>query len=208
MLGANEDLQGHEFKPSIRKALVILARPRGGLMTTDQDTRYLERQIAAMPGKIRDAERQIAKDRRLNEPKQFRGGELEEFAAVSQQADRAYQASKIIPPPPADFETADMYRLRLATKLLPHAKLSQAETKQLERADSSHAMAQRVFDGALVQASLAPDLRPITSVDAVGRTITEFIGSKNTWMSAYMRQPQIGEIMLDGEPASISTIVS
>ncbi|MFM0098713.1 hypothetical protein PQQ87_24135 [Paraburkholderia nemoris] len=48
-----------------------------------------------------------------------------------------------------------------------------------------------VRDCAIAAAHQSPTLRPVTTFDATGREIVDFIGSKKSWMSRYSAVPQI-----------------
>lgn len=174
-------------------------------MTTDQDIARVTRQLAETKQALKDAERQIAKDRRMEDPHQMPGGLFEEFQAVQREADRAYQASGLVMPYPSSSETPDLFRARLAAKLLPHAGLSRADAAELYRNDNTSS-ASRIFNAAIEAAHHSPTLREVKTIDRSGREILEYYGQKNSWMGAFKRPALEGAIRVNDVPQRLPLI--
>ena len=176
-------------------------------MTTDRD---LDREIAAMPGKIRDAAQQIAKSRRLNEPKEYaNANERMAFDAARARADTVFQAAKVPLPDPCAGETLEQFRYRMTTKLLPHTRLRSSDFPKLSAmpGDVMDNLENMVFADAVAQAHLSPELREVTFLDRSGRKVSEFLGQKSSWMNRFKLQPQLGTIFVDDEPRSIPLVL-
>jgi hypothetical protein len=175
-------------------------------MTTPEQARIasLERSIAANRQKLAGL---TAVHDHNGTVKNFRDpGEEAEFQRIEKQFDHARQAHRLEPIRPLAESSAE-FLMRNINSLAPHTvdpKTRAPLDPSILRGGSAWLAlhAAKVVGSAMEAAHRAPDLRPIVERDSTGREITEWIGSKSSWMNSFKAPVLAGVIMIDGTPGT------
>lgn len=154
----------------------------------------------------------VERQMRINTPRDFAPAEFaleQQFKAVADKVDVAYQAvNRVPPPPPGMGESIDDYRLRICQGLQHATTLSKTDIRNVaaDRAMLDRTE-QRIHREALQTAHAAPDLREVRQQDPQGRVVSSFYGSKASWMRAYTA-PVLQMVEIGGQPVRLPVVVS
>jgi methionine salvage enolase-phosphatase E1 len=126
-----------------------------------------------------------------------------EMEQIRERSDEIMQASKKVRYLPESDETPDQYRMRLIHSLKSETPLKNLKASASASGENLDKLEAKIYADAWATARNAPDLRAIIRIDATGREITEFVGAKRAWMSAYQAPGILSAVHVNGRPCRI-----
>ncbi|CAE6944127.1 hypothetical protein R75471_05524 [Paraburkholderia domus] len=128
-------------------------------------------------------------------------GEKAAFQAVRQRLDRPLQVCGIAPLQPQERHDPASYEADLLAVVAQH-------TERFTTFDASHGpllrkYANQIVADAMHEPARKGELREVRTTDRSGREITEYVGSKKSWMQHFEGPTMLGTFYVNGQPQRV-----